>query len=60
MSDHHIEVEPNSKYIFSIYVKADSKMIIHLGIACYDKFKNVILPVQVKTNLFLGMSEIKY
>lgn len=27
-------------------IKSDSKMVIHLGIACYDKFKNVILPVQ--------------
>lgn len=27
-------------------------MVTHLGIACYDKFKNIIVPVQVKVLLY--------
>lgn len=32
-------------------------MIVHLGVACYDKLKNVILPVQVYFSYTLGLPE---
>lgn len=57
MSDHHIEVDPEKKYLFSIEIKSDCKMIVHLGVACYDKLKNVILPVQVYFSYTLGLPE---
>jgi hypothetical protein len=59
MSDHHIEIEPDNKYLFSIEIRSDSKMIVHLGVACYDKLKNVILPVQVYLYLYFRLAENK-
>lgn len=49
MSDHHYEVSPeieNNQYTLSLDMRADSKMIIHIGVACYDKIKGQIQAVQ--------------
>jgi hypothetical protein len=40
-------------------VKSDNKMIVHLGIACYDKLKNIILPIQVLPYYYYRHAENK-
>ena len=48
MSDHHYEIQAEKRYKLTLEIRSVHKMIIHIGIACYDKHKNIIHPIQVQ------------
>ena len=47
MSDKHIPVKNRQKYRLSLKYRCQNDIILHIGLACFDKDHNLISPVQV-------------
>jgi len=47
LSDKYLEINPQKGYRLCLQFRCPDSILLHIGIACYDKEKKLINPVQV-------------